>query len=78
MVDKCESCGMPMMHHEVRGGKIKDNKYCVHCTDDKGKLKDREEVREDMIRHYMKSLAKTREDAEKHVDEHMNEMPAWK
>ena len=77
MTDKCESCGMPMVHDEVRGGGKKDNRYCVHCTDEEGNLKDREEVREGMVRFYMKSMAKPRAEAERFVDEHMSKMPAW-
>ncbi|MFH1448651.1 MAG: zinc ribbon domain-containing protein [Candidatus Micrarchaeota archaeon] len=78
MVDKCESCGMPIMHDDVRGGGKKDNKYCLHCTDEEGNLKSREDVREGMIQHYIRSMAKPREAAEEYVDEHMKNMPAWK
>jgi hypothetical protein len=76
--DTCESCGMPMKDASHHGGKDVNNPYCVYCTDETGKLKSREEVRKGMIGFFMKSENKTREDAEKHVDEHMKKMPAWK
>jgi hypothetical protein len=74
----CESCGMPMRDTSQHGGKDVNNPYCIYCTDETGKLKSREQVREGMIGFFMKSENKTREDAEKHVDEHMKKMPAWK
>ena len=50
---------------------------CSVC-DETGKLKSREEIREGMIVFFMKSENRTREEAEKFVDEHMRKMPAWK
>jgi hypothetical protein len=55
-----------------------NNPYCVYCTDETGKLKSREEVRKRMIGFFMKSEKRTREEAEKFVDEHMKKMTAWK
>jgi hypothetical protein len=74
----CESCGMPMEDISQHGGKDINNPYCVYCTDKKGKLKSREEVRAGMVVFFMKSANKTRDKAEKYVDEHMKKMPAWK
>ena len=74
----CESCGMPMSKLEDHGGGKENNKYCRYCTDAEGNLKSREEVREGMIQLHIKSFGKTREEAEKEVDEHMKQMPAWK
>lgn len=74
----CESCGMPMTKPEEYGGGREDNKYCVYCTDDEGNLKSREDVREGMVQFFMKSTGKSKEEAEKEVDERMKQMPAWK
>ena len=77
-VKVCQSCGMPMKVAKDHGGKDTNNPYCVYCTDEAGKLKSRQEVREGMIRFYMSQMAKSREEAEKSVDEHMKNLPAWK
>ena len=74
----CKSCGMPMTDTSQHGGGDVNNPYCVYCTDDTGKLKSREDVREGMIVFFMKSENRSREEAEKFVDEHMRKMPAWK
>jgi len=74
----CESCDMPMQDASQHGGGDMNNAYCLYCTDETGKLKPREEVREGMIAFYMKSENKTREEAERFTDEYMKKMPAWK
>ena len=74
----CESCGMPMGEAKDHGGGDVGNPYCVHCTDEAGKLKSRVEIREGMINLYMSRMGKPREEAEKFVDEQMNKLPAWK
>ncbi|UCH36218.1 MAG: hypothetical protein JSV65_07655 [Armatimonadota bacterium] len=75
--DACQSCGMPMETSQMHGGGVKDNPYCVYCTDAHGRLKPREDVREGMIQFYMDTLGKSREEAEHVVDAAMSEMPAW-
>ena len=74
----CESCGMPMEKKEDFGGGKAGNKYCRYCTDSRGKLKSREDVRRGMVEFYMKSEKKTREAAEKQVDFYMKKLPTWR
>ncbi len=74
---RCESCGMPMEKKDDFGGEKEGNKYCKHCTYPDGNLKPRHEVREGMIKFYMKMKHMPRAEAEKFVDEHMAGMPAW-
>jgi hypothetical protein len=69
---------MPLVTKELHGGNDESNVYCVHCTDSSGKLKSKEEVREGMIKFFMNRKKKSREDAEKFVDDYMSQMPAWK
>jgi predicted enzyme related to lactoylglutathione lyase len=66
-----------MEKQEEHGGSRKDNQYCVHCCDASGKLKSREDIRKGMILFHMKMFKKSRDEAEKEVDEHMKHMPAW-
>lgn len=75
---KCESCEMPMEKPEDHGGGQEDNKCCVNCCGEDGSLKSREEIREGWIGYIMKAEGKSREEAEKTVDETMSKMPAWK
>ena len=77
-VMRCESCGMPMVEAKMHGGEDAKNKNCQYCCDKSGKLKSREEVRKGMVRFYQDSEGKTKEEAEKFVDEYMSKMPAWK
>jgi hypothetical protein len=69
---------MPMENPKNRGGGDPANKYCVHCCDESGNLKNREQIREGMIQFKMQTTGKPREKAEKEVDEFMGTMTAWK
>ncbi|OGI15692.1 hypothetical protein A3K63_04650 [Candidatus Micrarchaeota archaeon RBG_16_49_10] len=75
---KCESCGMPMGKPEDYGAGKVGNKYCRYCTDPKGNLKSREEVRRGWAQFVMKTTGKSQEEAEKSIDAEMKRMPAWK
>ena len=77
-VKACQSCGMPMRQAKDHGGGEVDNPYCVYCTDQTGKLKSRQEIREGMIHFYMARMGKSRDEAERFVDEQMRKLPAWK
>ncbi|MBU0532739.1 zinc ribbon domain-containing protein [Candidatus Micrarchaeota archaeon] len=74
---KCESCGMPMMKTSDFGGRKETNKYCVHCTYENGELKPQHEIREGMIKYYMRMKRIDRKNAEQFVEEHMSRMSAW-
>ena len=76
-VKACRSCGMAMPQAKDHGGGDASNPYCVHCTDQTGKLKDRAEIREGMINLYMSRSGTPREEAERFVDEEMKKLPAW-
>jgi hypothetical protein len=67
----CQSCGMPI----PETGK---SAYCQYCTDDKGKLKPREAVREG-IAAWLKQLSPDdgKADFMKRADSYLNAMPAW-
>ena len=75
---KCESCGMPMTKKGDFGGGDTENKFCVHCTDDKGNLKSRQEIKDGRVHAMMKMKNLSLQDAVFEVDESMNKMPAWK
>ena len=75
MADKCISCGMPMKSSKLRAaGK---NDWCVYCGDEKGKLKDKKGIREQIIAYFMRTEKKSRFMAERCVDRHMKTLPAW-
>lgn len=75
--DVCQSCGMPMETPEMHGGGVKENPYCIYCTDAQGRLKSRVEVREGMIQFFVDTVGQSRQEAEQAVDATMGEMPAW-
>jgi hypothetical protein len=68
---------MPMKTAVDHGGGLVENNYCRYCTDERGRLKSRVEVRNGMTNFYM-NLGKSRRDAEAAVEEAMAKMPAWK
>ena len=56
-----------------------DSRYCIYCVDDKTRsLKSKEDVREGSILAVVESMGKSRQDAEKFVDEMMAKLPRWK
>jgi hypothetical protein len=69
---------MPLEKPEDHGAGDPENKYCKYCTDKKGKLKSRDDVREGWIEFVVRSQGKPREQAEKEVDAAMDELPAWR
>ncbi|MBN2251050.1 MAG: hypothetical protein JW724_03130 [Candidatus Altiarchaeota archaeon] len=66
-----------MRRYSDYGGGDMSNPYCVYCTDQAGKLKPRDDVREGMMR-FMLKQGICRTEAERKADEAMNEAPAWK
>ena len=74
---QCESCGMPMKKLSEFGGLKINNKYCVYCTDEKGKLKSFEQKREEVINYHIIENKLNRKDAEKIVDQQMKKFNIW-
>ena len=44
-VTYCLACGVPLVKQEDFGGNDPDNRYCVNCTDENGKLREEDNVR---------------------------------
>jgi predicted enzyme related to lactoylglutathione lyase len=75
-MNQCESCGMPLDEKTIS---TFDARYCIHCQDQQsGKLATKEQVREGSIKAAMQFMGKTREQAEKMVDEMMPKLPRWR
>ncbi len=69
----CESCSAPL-DGDFKG--VADN-YCKYCTDEKGKLVPREQVKQG-IAHWLKSWQDINDDvAVKRAEHWMQAMPAW-
>lgn len=71
----CQSCGAPV----ATGEKTKSvaQQYCEYCTDETGKLKPREAVR-DGIAGWLASWANEKgADFTARADHYMSAMPAW-
>ena len=74
-MDRCQSCGMPL--DETTKSK-KDEIYCVYCQDQiTGQLKSWGEVRQGCIGAAIRLLGKTKEEAEKMVEETLPKLPRW-
>ena len=78
MTDACRSCGMPMKTKKQHGGQNEKCPYCVYCTDSKGKLKSRDQVRSGMIAFFMRAKKMDKKEATKFVTAYMRKMPTWK
>lgn len=74
----CESCGMQLRAPEDFGGGDLTNRYCKHCTDEKGNLKDFDSRLEDLVRFIMSRTGVDRDEAVRVGRESMAKMPAWK
>ena len=74
----CQSCGMPLDKPEDHGGGDVNNPFCKYCTDERGKLLPKDQVRAKMVQFYIEKQKKTQEEAEKLTDQLMEAMPAWK
>lgn len=74
-MNQCESCGMPLS--EDTTSKL-DSCYCVYCQNQEtGELGSKEQVREGSIGYWVNQEGKTREEAEKLVDETLANLPRW-
>ena len=69
---------MPMKTAKMHGGGKKSNPYCIYCTDVKGKLKTRVQVKAGMTIFFMKYKKMEKKEAEKFAEAYMRRMPAWK
>lgn len=71
----CDSCGMPFNESVISK---KDENFCIYCQDQQtGQLKSKDEVRDGSILAMMQYEGKSKEEAEKFVDETMPKLPRW-
>ena len=73
----CESCGKPIKSAGVRGVEDPNYRYCKFCAPE-GRLRGREDIREDWINALIEIEGLSAEEARKKVDSVMPRMPAWK
>lgn len=72
----CQSCGMPLADKTT--SKF-DGRYCIYCQNQEtGDLKTYEQVREGSVGAAMRSMGKTKEEAEKMADDMMPKLLRWK
>ena len=74
----CRSCGMPMTDPKMHGAANPKNRYSIYCTDTKGRLKTRAQVKAGMVMFFVKHKKVSEKDAAKFVESYMRRMPAWK
>jgi hypothetical protein len=81
----CEACGKRMIKIEDHGGTKLENTWCNECSDDSGKHKTKEQVKEKIVKWIMSDIGykvtgekiESKEEAEKMADEFMKNLPAW-
>jgi hypothetical protein len=75
MAEYCLSCGIPLSMPDAKG---MAEEYCKHCTDDGGKLKAREEIKQG-IAMWIKSWQPNVDDkaAAERAEHYMRSMPEW-
>ena len=73
----CQSCGNTMMKPSDFGGGNMANPYCSFCTDSSGNLKSKEEVKNALMRFFLKQEV-CKEEAERKALELMHSAPAWR
>ncbi len=77
-VSTCKTCGRVMreMKDYPRGNFSSD--FCCECVDEKGILRPKKVIRQNMIRYRVKSSGLTEEEAIESVDNLMSHLPAWR
>ena len=71
----CHSCAAPLDNPEFRGAA---EDYCKYCTDEEGRLKSRDQIKEGVIQ-WLKAWQPRLDDetARKRAEHYMKSMPAW-
>ena len=70
----CLSCGAPLNVPDMKG---LAEQYCVHCTDDDGNVKSRDEIKEGIAMWIARWQGVDHETAERRAEHYMQAMPAW-
>jgi hypothetical protein len=81
----CEACGYRMMSDDAHGGGDPNNKWCIHCCEDDGTHKSREEVKKrvkELLQSHeaytvMGEKPSSEEDADELAEAYMKKMKAW-
>lgn len=74
----CQACVRIMKEESDFPSRNFSSAYCVDCVDEKGNLKSKEAVRQNMINYRMKYNGMTEERATEVVDDLMPRIPTWK
>ena len=71
----CDSCGKVLHNNGIVDPKT-DNEYCRDCVRD-GKLKSYDEIKEYLVKFYIKFYNYSRKVSERFVSDKLKQMPAW-
>ena len=77
MLKICQSCGMEMRKYQDFGGGNIANNCCLNCTDSKGNLLPRDQVKAKISKYMLKS-GMCVEEADRRAEMSMREAPAWR
>lgn len=74
----CISCGMPLTKQEEIGAETEKGLLCTHCVDEKGNIKNCQEIFDGGVEFFMGAIRGTEKKlAEKITRKNMNMQPYW-
>lgn len=74
----CKSCFTPMHQPEHFAQEEGNSFYCSLCCDDSGTLRDKREIKAEMISYCMNVRGMDKKEAKDYVLEHMHKLPEWR
>ena len=73
-MEYCLSCGMPLNMPDAKG---MAEGYCKHCTDEGGKLKSRDEIKQGIAHWLMQWQHVDMDTAMQRAEHYLKAMPEW-
>lgn len=73
----CQACGMPLDDQADCAGGDRNADFCIHCVDDKGRVRSCAEIFEGGVCFFIHELAINREMAERITRKNMLAQPYW-
>ncbi len=74
----CQTCARAMRDKSDFPRGNFSSVFCTDCVDEKGQVKSKSEIRQNMIRYRVEKTGLTLEEATEAVDNLMQRLPAWK
>lgn len=73
----CIACGMPLNSPEDYSQGDINSQFCLHCTDQNGKIKSCQEIFQGGINFFINAIGASTQETERLVRKNMNSLPYW-